>query len=83
MLLDGDGRPWTSLGVVQVRGGRLWVDLSAGSADGLLVADAIRLVAQDTPDYERVALEGNPLDNFSHESILIPGTLARTTAAAR
>ncbi|MFV2069802.1 MAG: LamG-like jellyroll fold domain-containing protein, partial [Pirellulales bacterium] len=62
------GQLWKSLGTFRAAGGQFKVDLT-NVADGLVAADAVRLVASQSPrdSLVRVDLEGNALDNRAHE----------------
>ncbi len=71
------GRPWQSLGVYSTAGTTLRVELR-NDADGLVAADAIRVVPVDPitglpltakPGLEMLDLRGNPLDDASHDLV--------------
>ncbi|HEY4632638.1 MAG TPA: ELWxxDGT repeat protein, partial [Candidatus Limnocylindrales bacterium] len=81
------GRPWQSLGVYATAGTNLRVELR-NVADGLVAADAIRIVAVDPltrlpltvkPELARLDLRGNPLDDASHD-LFVPQLTARDAA---
>ena len=61
---------WESIGTFDVTTGALVVEL-AGQSDGLLAADAVRLVSVDGlalgNNLETITLNGNPLDNAAQE----------------
>jgi len=68
---DHGGRPWQSLGLVDVVGGEVRVTL-AGPAAGFVAADAMRLaaVAPVLPNLRALNLEGNPLDHRAQDIYL-------------
>jgi len=68
-----DGSAWQSLGVFTVdEHGVLRVELSSLGADGIVAADAVRLVAagQALPALQHLDLRSNPLDNASYEAAI-------------
>jgi len=79
---DLGGRPWHSLGFVDVVGGVVRVTLT-GPADGFVAADAMRLaaVAPVLPKLRALNLEGNPLDSRAQE-IHLPQLEASVAALA-
>ncbi|WP_291986182.1 PA14 domain-containing protein [Luteitalea sp.] len=77
-----DGSAWQSLGVFTVdEHGVLRVELSSLGADGIVAADAVRLVAveQVLPVLQHLDLRSNPLDNASYEAA-VPAFEARMAA---
>ena len=81
------GRPWQSLGVYSTAGTMLRVELR-NDADGLVAADAIRIVPVDPitglpltakPGLEVLDVRGNPLDDASHD-LFVPQLTARDAA---
>jgi hypothetical protein len=78
------GRPWGSLGTVKIDGTTLTVELG-DNADGIVIADAIRLVAVNPaslstpaalPNFTVLDVRGNPLNNDAHE-VFVPILQAR------
>ena len=81
------GRPWQSLGVYSTAGTMLRVELG-NDADGLVAADAIRVVPVDPitrlpltarPGLAVLDVRRNPLDDASHD-LIVPQLVARDLA---